>query len=74
MHGFASLQAAEAFIATEGVEFVRFEQLDAHGIARSKTPPARHFGRFAREDLNFPLLPSALARLARSIRLPVDLI
>lgn len=59
-HGFASLQAAEAFIATEGIEFVRFEQPDAHGIARSKTVPARHFGRFAREGLNFPLPPLAL--------------
>jgi len=37
------------------VEFVRFEQSDTHGIARSKTVPARHFDRFAEQGLNFLL-------------------
>ena len=37
------------------VEFVRMEQTDTHGIARSKTVPARHFFRFAEKGLNFLL-------------------
>lgn len=37
------------------VEFVRMEQTDTHGIARSKTVPARHFARFADKGLNFLL-------------------
>jgi glutamine synthetase len=37
------------------VEFVRMEQTDTHGIARSKTVPARHFFRYADDGLNFLL-------------------
>ncbi|MFO1061890.1 MAG: glutamine synthetase family protein [Dongiaceae bacterium] len=53
-------KAIQAYLAEAGVEFVRFEQPDLHGIARSKTVPLRHFGRFARDGLNFPLPPLAL--------------
>ncbi|HBY95845.1 MAG: glutamine synthetase family protein [Ardenticatenaceae bacterium] len=42
-------------IQTGDVEFIRFEQSDTHGIARSKTVPARHFERFAEQGLNFLL-------------------
>ena len=42
-------------IAADGVEFVRFEQTDLHGISRSKTVPARHAAAFARGGLNFLL-------------------
>src|SRR3990172_7331808 len=38
-----------------GVEFVRFEQSDTHGTARSKTVPTRHFVRFATTGVNFLL-------------------
>jgi glutamine synthetase len=37
------------------VEFVRFEVADTHGIARSKMVPVRHFERFSKRGLNFPL-------------------
>jgi glutamine synthetase len=37
------------------IEFIRFEQTDVHGIARSKTIPVKHFERFAKQGLNFPL-------------------
>jgi glutamine synthetase len=37
------------------IEFVRFEQTDTHGIARSKTVPVRHFRAFATRGLNFLL-------------------
>lgn len=49
------LAALEKQIAAEEIEFVRFEQSDTHGIARSKTIPARHFDKFARNGLNFLL-------------------
>src|SRR5436309_9794803 len=42
-------------IAADGIEFVRFEQSDLHGISRSKTVPARHAAAFARDGLNFLL-------------------
>jgi glutamine synthetase len=42
-------------ITADGVEFVRFEQTDLHGISRSKTIPARHVESFARNGLNFLL-------------------
>lgn len=45
----------EKQIAEADIEFVRFEQTDTHGIARSKTIPVRHFRRFAEEGLNFLL-------------------
>src|SRR4051812_15186612 len=38
-----------------GIDFVRFEQTDTHGISRSKTVPARHFRHFASKGLNFLL-------------------
>jgi glutamine synthetase len=44
-----------ARIAADGIEFVRFEQSDLHGISRSKTVPARHAAAFARDGLNFLL-------------------
>src|SRR5919206_507393 len=48
----ASLQKQ---IAADGVEFVRFEQSDTHGISRSKTIPVNHVVEFAQEGLNFLL-------------------
>jgi glutamine synthetase len=42
-------------IAEWGIEFVRFEQSDTHGISRSKIVPARHVERFTRDGLNFLL-------------------
>jgi glutamine synthetase len=38
-----------------GIEFIRFEQTDTHGISRSKTVPLRHFEPFAQNGLNFLL-------------------
>ncbi|MCA9904794.1 MAG: glutamine synthetase [Anaerolineae bacterium] len=38
-----------------GIEFVRFEQSDTHGVSRSKTVPTRHFQHFASHGLNFLL-------------------
>lgn len=49
------LSALESLLETNGVEFVRFEQSDTHGISRSKTVPVRHFAPFARRGLNFLL-------------------
>src|SRR5919206_2439009 len=48
----ASLQRQ---LAADGVEFVRFEQSDTHGISRSKTIPVRHVRDFAEDGLNFLL-------------------
>lgn len=45
----------EARLAADGVDFVRFEQTDTHGISRSKTVPTRHFRTFAAGGLNFLL-------------------
>jgi len=42
-------------IAEQGIEFVRFEQSDTHGISRSKLIPAAHVEHFARDGLNFLL-------------------
>ncbi len=47
--------AIEKRLTADGIEFVRFEQTDTHGISRSKTVPARHFGEFAERGLNFLL-------------------
>jgi glutamine synthetase len=47
--------ATERRLAVDGIEFVRFEQTDTHGIARSKTVPTRHFAEYARRGLNFLL-------------------
>jgi glutamine synthetase len=49
------LTEIEQQIAENGIEFVRFEQSDTHGISRSKTIPVRHFRRFAETGLNFLL-------------------
>jgi len=49
------LAKIERIIHEEGIEFVRFEQTDTHGISRSKTVPARHFRHFAQHGLNFLL-------------------
>ena len=50
-----SLEALEQRIATDKIDFVRFEQSDTHGIARSKIVPARHVRHFAQSGLNFVL-------------------
>src|SRR6266540_7042457 len=49
------LAALEKQMAADGVEFVRFEQSDTHGISRSKTIPVRHVRDFAEAGLNFLL-------------------
>lgn len=49
------IAALEKRLAADGVEFVRFEQTDTHGISRSKTVPTRHFREFAERGLNFLL-------------------
>jgi len=50
-----SLDALEQRITADKIEFVRFEQSDTHGIARSKIVPARHVRHFAESGLNFVL-------------------
>jgi len=47
------LDALEHRIAADKVDFVRFEQSDTHGIARSKVVPARQVRHFAESGLNF---------------------
>jgi glutamine synthetase len=49
------LTELEKRMAEAGIEFIRFEQSDTHGISRSKTVPVRHFRRFAEKGLNFLL-------------------
>src|SRR6266498_4407675 len=49
------LAALEKQMAADGVEFVRFEQSDTHGISRSKTIPVGHVRDFAEDGLNFLL-------------------
>src|ERR1051325_7400079 len=49
------LAALEKQMAADGVEFVRFEQSDTHGISRSKTIPVGHVHDFAENGLNFLL-------------------
>ena len=49
------LAALEKQIAADGIEFVRFEQSDTHGISRSKTIPVSHVRDFAEGGLNFLL-------------------
>ena len=49
------LSALEKKISADGVEFVRFEQSDTHGISRSKTIPVKHVRDFAERGLNFLL-------------------
>ena len=50
-----SLAGLERQMTADGVELVRFEQSDTHGISRSKTIPARHVRDFAESGLNFLL-------------------
>src|SRR5574341_378632 len=45
----------EKQMAIDGVEFVRFEKRDTHGISRSKTIPVSHVRDFAEDGLNFLL-------------------
>lgn len=47
------IEEALAYLASEEIEYVRFEQPDLHGLTRGKTVPSRHFEHFAREGLNF---------------------
>ena len=47
-----SLDALEQRITADKIEFVRFEESDTHGIARSKIVPARHVRHFAESGLN----------------------
>ncbi len=49
------LAAIEKQMASDGVEFVRFEQSDTHGISRSKTIPVGHVRDFTEDGLNFLL-------------------
>jgi glutamine synthetase len=49
------LAALEKKMAADGIEFVRFEQSDTHGISRSKTIPVSHVRDFAEDGLNFLL-------------------
>ncbi len=49
------LAVLEKQMATDGVEFVRFEQSDTHGISRSKTIPIGYVLDFAENGLNFLL-------------------
>ncbi|MFN8565577.1 MAG: glutamine synthetase, partial [Anaerolineae bacterium] len=49
------LESIRQELDAAGIEFVRFEQSDTHGTARSKTVPTRHFVRFATSGLNFLL-------------------
>lgn len=49
------LTALDKRMAADGVEFVRFEQSDTHGISRSKTIPVNHVRAFAKAGLNFLL-------------------
>ena len=50
-----AIPAIEQRMAADGIEFIRFEQTDTHGISRSKTIPVRHFRSFAESGLNFLL-------------------
>jgi glutamine synthetase len=50
-----SFAGLERQMTADGVEFVRFEQSDTHGISRSKTIPSRHVRDFAERGLNFLL-------------------
>lgn len=52
--------AIDKLIGEHGIEFVRIEQPDLHGIARFKTVPARQLGAAANRGVNFPLAPVTL--------------
>ncbi len=49
------ITSLERTLRSDGIDFVRFEQSDTHGIARSKTIPTRHVREFAERGLNFLL-------------------
>jgi len=55
-----SLEEAETLARDNAIRFVRIEQPDLHGVARSKTAPARRLAHLARHGLNIPLPPLAL--------------
>ncbi len=48
-----TIQEAEAQLADDGFDYVRFEQPDLHGMSRGKTVPSRHFRRYSEDGLNF---------------------
>ena len=48
-----TIEEAEQYLARGGVEYVRFEQPDLHGLSRGKTVPVRHFRHYAEHGLNF---------------------
>lgn len=50
----------EAQIKSRGIRFLRIELPDLHGIARSKTVPAKRFRTIVGKGVNFPLPPVAL--------------
>ena len=47
-------------VSRHGIEFVRVEQPDLHGVARSKLVTIEHLAGLAGSGLNFPLPPLAL--------------
>jgi len=49
---FSEVDKAVAQLERLGIEYVRFEQPDVHGIAYNKVVPVRHFKRFAVKGLN----------------------
>jgi glutamine synthetase len=50
-----NLTEVQKLLLEKGIEFVRFEQTDTHGISRSKTIPVKHFEFFAKNGVNFLL-------------------
>jgi glutamine synthetase len=50
-----NLAEIQKLLCDKGIEFLRFEQTDTHGISRSKTIPVKHFEYFANNGLNFLL-------------------
>ena len=50
-----NLSEIQKLLRDKGIEFIRFEQTDTHGISRSKTIPVKHFEYFANHGLNFLL-------------------
>ncbi len=54
------LDELENFARDRGVNFLRVEIPDLHGIARSKTVPIKRLRALAESGLNFPLPPVAL--------------
>jgi glutamine synthetase len=48
-----TIEEVEAHLASERLDYVRFEQPDLHGLSRGKTVPAGHFRHYAEHGLNF---------------------